>query len=370
MIEKKMIDEIKSRDFFQIVNHYHDYDNIETELKFGSWGEKEVFLSIIIPVYDHPIDFIIRAIESAKNQNISLDYKILIIDDYAFEGKNNGVEDYVLNHPDDKIIYYKNKKNMGVFANWNRGIMLSKAKWITILHSDDFFKPNYLKTMVSIINAKPEIDQIACPYEMIDYTNGDVDEEKYRKPYVGKAILRKVDYREYMYGMFTSVKGSMYTKKSLIEIGGFMNQGDGLGLDDYPLMMRYAYYYNTYYLDKVLYVDSWGFNDSLNLKHWYPELIANFFMWKCMERKRKGIIKWAYSIKDKYNLVTRAHSFEDGTSWVKKKIDIDYEELYRVCNISSEHIPFFTCYASKGLVKMDQKVIKFKQKKEVFYVEP
>ena len=365
MIEDRFIDEIKNRDFFKIVNHYDDFKSIETDLVIGSWPEKEVLLSVIIPVYNHPIDFIVRAINSALNQGVEEDYRILIIDDFTIEGEDNGVESYLKDHPDPRILYYKNKKNMGVFANWNRGIELSRAKWITILHTDDFFKPNYLKNMIRILTKHPQIDQIACPYEMLDYTKGNVDLKRAMTPNTGKAVLRKVDYREYMYGMFTSIKGSIYTRRSLIDIGGFMNQGIALGLDDYPLMMRYAYYFNTYYLDMPMYVDSWGYNDSLNTKHWYPELIANYYMWKCIETKMSGIVKWAYSEKDKYNLITRAKAYEDGTSWVGKKIDIDYDELYRVCGIEDETINPLTCTIAKGIVKADQKLIKLKQKSEI-----
>lgn len=369
MIKKEYIREIKNRDFFKIVNHYHDYDDISTDLLIGSWPSDEVFLSIIIPVYNHPIDFIIRAIESAENQDVDFDYRILVIDDFVREGEDNGVESYILNHPNEHLLYYKNQKNLGVFANWNRGILLSRSKWITILHTDDFLKPNYLKNMAKIVNEHAYIDQIACPYEILDYTKGNVDIEKAMLPYRGEAILRKVDYREYMYGMYTSVKGAMYKRQSLLNIGGFMNQGDGLGLDDYPLMMRYAYYYNTYLVDAVLYMDSWGYNDSLNVSHWYPELIANYYMWRCMEKKRFGIIKWAYSVKDKYNLTKRAKEYEDGTSWVGKKIDINYEELYSICGVQNPTIPWLISYIARGIVRLDQAYIKNRQKKEIINIE-
>ena len=143
-----------------------------------------------------------------------------------------------------------------------------------------------------------------------------------------------------------------------------MNQGDGLGLDDYPLMMRYAYYFNTYYVDSALYADSWGFNDSLNTKHWYPELIANYYMWKNIEKKRSIAIRWIYAYMTKYMLIVRAKKFEDGTSFVKKKIDIDYKELYDVCNIKSDKFSSVWLKIVRFIVKMDQKRIRFLQKKE------
>ena len=369
MIEKGKIEEVKKRDFFKIVNHYHDYDSVSTNLVMGNWPEKDVLLTVIIPVYNHPLDFFIRALNSALDQNVNFSYMVLVIDDFADNELNNGVEEYLCNHSDKRVVYYKNEKNLGVFANWNRGIMLARSKWITILHTDDCFRPNFLRNMFRVIKRYPEIDQLACPYHMLDYTKGNVDETEALRSKKGKAFLRKVDYREYMYEMFTSVKGAVYTKESLLKIGGFMNQGDGLGLDDYPLMMRYAYYFNTFWLDMDLYIDSWGYNDSINPKHWYPELIANYYMWKCMEKKRIPFIRWAYQLKDIYNLKRRAYEFKDGTSWVGVKIDIDFKELYEVCNVPQwppvmELITFF----ARVIVLLDQKRIKLLRKRKCIYI--
>ena len=365
MLSDYLINEIKNRDFFKNVDHFHDHDEIQTDLILGTPSKKPDYLTIIIPVYDHPLNFIIRAINSALNQEgTSVSYKVLIIEDYAFPDKDNGVEKYLNDNPNDKILYYKNRKNLGVFGNWNRGIQLANSEWVTLLHSDDFYKANFLKNMLPIILNDSSIDQLACKYELLDYTKDNVDESSLQIEPKGNTTLRKVDYREYMYEMFTSVKGSIYKKKTLLDIGGFRSQDVALGLDDYSLMMRYAYYYNTFYLDAVLYVDSWGFNDSLNTKHWYPQLIADYYMWKSIEKKRSGLIRYAYEQKDKYFLITRAREFADGTSYIKKKIPIDFEELYKVCDITSEEVNTLPIIIGKGLVKIDQFIIKNSQKKK------
>jgi len=364
MLDSNLVHEIKNRDFFKNVNHYRDFDHIKTNLIIGNKDFPETFLTIIIPVYDHPIKFIARAINSALNQdNPGIDYKILVIDDYAFPDKDNGVENYLRNHPDDRILYYKNERNLGVFGNWNRGIELSNSKWVTLLHSDDFYKPNFLINMINIIKDNPNIDQLACKYEMLDYTSGEVNEADAMKPGEGKVVLRKVDYREYMYDMFTSVKGSIYRRDTLIEIGGFRSQDIALGLDDYSLMMRYAYQFNTYYLDTVLYIDSWGFNDSLNLKHWYPQLIADYFMWKNIERKRSPLIRWAYKLKDVKVLVNRAVSYSDGTSYIKKKVPVDFDELYQICGLKSGKYNKFITFIGRVFAKADEKRIKLFHKR-------
>ena len=138
--------------------------------------------------------------------------------------------------------------------------------------------------------------------------------------------------------MKTSVKGSLYKRDRLLEIGGFRNQGDGIGLDDYPLMLRFSYYYNTYLIESILYLDSWGYNDSLNTKHWFPELVENYYMWIYFANSFGGLSKIIYKNNAKYLLRKRAIEYDNGTSWVGIPVPIDMTLLQEYCSVD-----FDTC---------------------------
>ncbi|RDU58459.1 glycosyltransferase [Helicobacter sp. MIT 99-5507] len=47
----------------------------------------------------------------------------------------------------NKLSFYKNHKNLGLFGNFNRCIELANGKWVCLLHDDDILLPNYLKEM-------------------------------------------------------------------------------------------------------------------------------------------------------------------------------------------------------------------------------
>ncbi len=336
MITEKDLEEVRSRDFLKIVDHYHDLDDIETKLLLGKKPEKTVFLTIILPVYDHPQEFIRRAVQSVLQQTCSYDYQLLVIDDYAKQTTSTETEIYLRKLNDPRVAYYKNEKNMGVFGNWNRAIVLSNSIWVSFLHSDDFLKDNYLENMKRIIDENSDIDQLACNYKKLDFIRGNIDVNKEMIGRGGYCTLRKVKYEEYLYNMVTSVKGSFYRREKLIEIGGFRSQGDGIGLDDYPLMMRYAYYYNTYLLENVLYLNSWAYNDSLNIKHWYPELVENYYMWLYFAEKEKNkILSFFYRKAAKYLLLERARIYKSGRSWVGVPIEIDYGQLKEDCQLKT-----------------------------------
>lgn len=333
MIDRKDIEEIRNRDFLKIVNHYRDFDDVKTNQVFGTRLVEKVFLSIIVPVYNHPIEFIKRAILSVLYQQCDYSFEMIVIDDFADNKEISETEAFVRELNDSRICYYKNETNLGVFGNWNRGIELANAEWVMILHTDDFCKNNFLQNMKNIIDEHPEIDQLTCKYKLLDFLKDDIDIANEYQGIEKKAFVRKVKYTEYLYGMTTSVKGSFYRRNRLLEIGGFRSQGDGIGLDDYPLMMRFAYYYNTYLIEEVLYLDSWGYNDSLNTKHWYPELVENYYMWMYFANRETALLRPIYKRKAKFLLRKRAQAYSDGTSWVGVKVEIDFEQLKIDCNV-------------------------------------
>lgn len=337
-INEKDLYEIRNRDFLKNINHYDEFHDVKTELIFGKPNVEKVFLSIIIPIYDHPFNLIFRSINSVLYQEFNYSIQIIIIDDYKKDDRNNVVLDYIKKLNDKRITYYKNSDNLGVFANWNRGIKLSNSEWITILHSDDFLKNNFLNNMKNIIDEHPEIDQLCCNYKMLRIKDDNININNEFKGKVEKTIVRKVKYTEYFYEMKTSVKGSLYKRDKLLEIGGFRNQGDGIGLDDYPLMLRFAYYYNTYLIESILYLDSWGYNDSLNTKHWFPELVENYYMWIYFANSFGGLSKIIYKNNAKYLLRKRAIEYDNGTSWVGIPVPIDMTLLQEYCSVD-----FDTC---------------------------
>ena len=352
MISEKDLAEVRHRDFLNRVNHYDDFKDIPTELLLGSEQTEPVFLTIIIPVYDHPWEFIRRAIDSVLRQNCTYSYRLLVIDDFA-GGDATQTECFLRQQKDSRVLYYKNKENLGVFGNWNRAISLAHSTWITLLHSDDFYKDNYLQNMCDIVNSHPEIDQLACHYKKLDFLNDTIDIQKECRGHDGERIVRRVKACEYLYEMKTSVKGAFYKKEKLIEIGGFRSQGDGIGLDDWPLMLCFAHFFNTYLLEDVLYLNSWAHNDSLNTKHWYPELVENYYMWLYFADKENRFLRLIYRKAAKCLLLERARIYKSGKSWVGVPIEIDYEQLRKDCELDSVRINRLWELVSFCLVKVN-----------------
>lgn len=98
------------------------------------------YFSIIIPVYNKE-RFVAKTLKSALSQAFT-DFEIIIIND----GSTDQSEARILEFKDSRIQYYP-KKNEGVSTARNFGIEKSTGEYICFLDSDDYWYPDFLKTM-------------------------------------------------------------------------------------------------------------------------------------------------------------------------------------------------------------------------------
>ena len=333
MITREELDEIKNRDFLDKRNHFSQHDDVKSEKILGDFYEESPLVTIVMPIYNHPAPYFERALKSAIEQKGFSDYQVLIVDNDA-EAKN-GNEEIVHKLSSSKVVYFRNEKNIGLFGNWSRACLLAQSKWITYLHSDDMLKENFLATMCPIILQHSEIDQLAS--SSVNFDSDEFDESvltglkgaENRK----HLLVKKVSVSEYYDGMATSVKGALMKRDCLLDIGGFRDFGQGLGLSDYTAMLKYAYYYNTYHVGFLSYLNGWGKNDSLNLSLWYPEMVANYHMQMFFNKKGNYLIRYLNKCKYTSILYRQAQQYNSGRNFSGKVIPVDMEQMERDCEI-------------------------------------
>lgn len=105
-------------------------------------------VTFAIPAYMRP-DTIQDTVKSILAQNSQYAFVIIIVDD---SGKNDSVKKKALEllNKYSNIILYKNERNLGQAANWNRCIELAKTKWVILLHDDDMVCEEYLEKVYPI----------------------------------------------------------------------------------------------------------------------------------------------------------------------------------------------------------------------------
>ena len=120
-------------------------------------------VSIIVPYYKKK-KFIKRALLSVLNQSYKKFELILIYDD-----KNKKDLSYIkkLVKLDKRILLIVNDKNLGVGFSRNKGIKVSKGKYICFLDSDDFWNKNKIKEQLNFMkNNKVVISHTS--YNIVD----------------------------------------------------------------------------------------------------------------------------------------------------------------------------------------------------------
>lgn len=66
-------------------------------------------------------------------------------------GGGSKIQNFLESNYKNKLSFYRNHKNIGLFGNFNRCIELANGKWVCLLHDDDVLLPNYLKEMQKTI---------------------------------------------------------------------------------------------------------------------------------------------------------------------------------------------------------------------------
>lgn len=117
------------------------------------------FFSIVIPLYNKE-NFIENTLKSVLNQGFT-DFELIIIND----GSTDRSEEIVLKFNDNRIHYFT-QENQGVSAARNLGIAQAKSNYIAFLDADDYWYPNFLSEMCSMINQFPEQKVFSSAFEI------------------------------------------------------------------------------------------------------------------------------------------------------------------------------------------------------------
>jgi glycosyltransferase involved in cell wall biosynthesis len=128
---------------------------------------KKTTISVLMAVYNTEFVYIKRAIDSVLKQDFQ-DFELIIIDDGSKENNRDMLLQYVEQH-EDKLIYIRHH-NQGQSASINRGVKNSNGQYITILDSDDEYKPHHLRACLAEIE---NLDLICSTTETIVNTDAD-----------------------------------------------------------------------------------------------------------------------------------------------------------------------------------------------------
>ena len=114
-------------------------------------SREQNFVTILMPVYNG-VEYLQQTIDSLLTQTHS-NFELLIIDDGSTDGSDSLVKGYF----DPRIRFVKNECNMGLIYTLNKGINLSKGRYIARMDADDIAAPNRLSRQLDFMFGNPGV---------------------------------------------------------------------------------------------------------------------------------------------------------------------------------------------------------------------
>jgi glycosyltransferase involved in cell wall biosynthesis len=116
---------------------------------------KEIFVSVLISVYNEKEEWLIHAIDSILIQTYT-NFEFIILLDKPDNGFLWGIlKKY--EQKDKRIILIKNEQNIGLAASLNKGISMSKGDYIVRMDADDISVPKRIEILLKFMENHPEI---------------------------------------------------------------------------------------------------------------------------------------------------------------------------------------------------------------------
>ncbi len=120
---------------------------------------KTDLLTVTFPVFER-FDFFEEALDSVLNQTIKC--QVLVIDNCSSHSR------FLDACRKRNVKYIRNKKNIGLFPNWNKCLSNINTKYGMIFQDDNIMKPNFVEEFVNTIHAYPELDFYFTDFDLID----------------------------------------------------------------------------------------------------------------------------------------------------------------------------------------------------------
>ncbi len=197
-------------------------------------------ISVVIPSFNSS-DFIEDALESVRRQSLS-PFETIIIDDGSEDDTTTVVNKYLSLYKDfnAKLIRQENKK---VAAARNAGIKEAKGEWIAFLDADDIWYENKLQKVAEALLDNNHID-LVCHDEIISLNGRKIRENIYGPFDNFSEILFK--------SCCLSTSAICAIKKKIQEVGGFRENLEYYGTEDFDLWVRLAKASKFFYLHEFL----------------------------------------------------------------------------------------------------------------------
>lgn len=230
------------RNLFEYVDNFAANSRVKSELQYlGLKPGTRPRVSVIMPIYKNPAMFRL-ALDSVLKQDCDFGYEVVVVDNRPWDGEKDEELLYVESLASDRVSYYRNRDNIGMIGNWNRGIELARAPYVTYCHNDDLLQFYCLSRLMEL-QARYGDRLIASEFNLIDEKGVYI---RRLDPDRRVGIFRqKRDFIYTKWDIFLNNAGfgvgCLFNREKLIKLGGFNEEYYPSA--DYALFIKYIFEY-------------------------------------------------------------------------------------------------------------------------------
>ncbi len=125
-------------------------------------------VSVILPNYNHS-KYLPYRIDSILSQSFT-DYELIILDDCSTDDSRQIIKSYE-GHPRISNIVFNETNSGSTFLQWEKGMQISKGKYIWLAESDDYSDPEFLRSLVGRLESDSENGLAFCASNITDENN-------------------------------------------------------------------------------------------------------------------------------------------------------------------------------------------------------
>jgi glycosyltransferase involved in cell wall biosynthesis/2-polyprenyl-3-methyl-5-hydroxy-6-metoxy-1,4-benzoquinol methylase len=204
------------------------YDTLDAQARWQitehirTW-EQPPLISIIMPVFDPPLDLLRAAIESVRYQ-LYPNWQLCIADDACTDPEvRNYLEQLQQEDPQINVVF--REQNGHICAASNSAIELARGQYLALLDNDDLLAEHALYWVARTIVENPDVGLIYSDEDKIDLQGN------------RSAAYFKPDWNEFLFRSQNMVCHLGVYRRDLVELAGCFRTGFE-GAQDYDLAMR------------------------------------------------------------------------------------------------------------------------------------
>ncbi len=225
------------REKYQVWIKNNEPTTEELELQRQTKFEINPKFSIVIPMYNTPVNFFTELVDCLKAQTYS-NWEMCLAD--GSPQKNEELDPIIKS--DERIKYVFLNENKGISGNTNEALKLATGDYILLVDHDDLIPVFCLYELAKTINKNPEAEFIYTDEDKIEGTK-DKRCDPHFKPDFAIDTLRSNNYITHL---------SVFKKELMDKLGGFRDKYNGA--QDFDIIIRATENTkNIIHIPKVLY---------------------------------------------------------------------------------------------------------------------